>query len=78
MPRARFEQQTYELLASLRNGGQLKHLQYLQGPLGATARLDFCHVMSVAFEGPFAVLLEAYQDAAFWDADFAGWIGYRD
>ncbi|MBY0504307.1 MAG: GNAT family N-acetyltransferase [Bryobacteraceae bacterium] len=43
-----------------------------------TARMDFCHVMSKAFEGPFAVLLEAYQDAAFWNADFAGWIGYRD
>lgn len=44
----------------------------------ATTRLDFCHVMSVAFEGPFSVLLEAYQEEGFWDADFRGWIGYRD
>jgi len=44
----------------------------------ATARLDFCHVMSVAFEGPFPVLLEAYQEDSFWNADFEGWIGYRD
>ncbi len=44
----------------------------------ATARLDFCHVMSVAFEGPFPVLLEAYQEERFWSADFHGWIGYRD
>jgi GNAT superfamily N-acetyltransferase len=44
----------------------------------ATARLDFCHVMSVAFEGPFPVLLEAYQEDEFWNADFVGWIGYRD
>jgi GNAT superfamily N-acetyltransferase len=43
-----------------------------------TARLDFCHVMSVAFEGPFPVLLDAYQEDAFWQADFIGWIGYRD
>ena len=34
--------------------------------------------MSVAFEGPFSVLLEAYQEERFWDADFCGWIGYRD
>jgi GNAT superfamily N-acetyltransferase len=44
----------------------------------AAARLDFCHVMSVAFEGPFPVLLDAYQDDNFWSADFVGWIGYRE
>ncbi len=43
-----------------------------------TTRLDFCQVMSLAFEGPFAVLLEAYQEDQFWNADFEGWIGYRD
>ena len=43
----------------------------------APARLDFCHVMSLAFEGPFPVLLEAYQEERFWNADFVGWIGYR-
>ena len=43
-----------------------------------TARLDFCQVMSLAFEGPFAVLLEAYREERFWNADFTGWIGYRD
>lgn len=45
---------------------------------GATARLDFCHVMAVAFEGPFPVLLEAYERDDFWNADFEGWVGYRD
>lgn len=46
--------------------------------LQATERMDFCHVMSVAFEGPFPVLLDAYQEERFWNADFAGWIGYRN
>ena len=46
--------------------------------LAGTTRLDFCHVMSMAFEGPFPVLLDAYQEESFWNADFIGWIGYRD
>jgi len=50
----------------------------IQTILGTTTRMDFCHVMSVAFEGPFPVLLEAYQEERFWSADFAGWIGYRE
>ncbi len=50
----------------------------LQRILGSTSRLDFCHVMSVAFEGPFPVLLEAYERDEFWTADFEGWIGYRE
>ena len=45
---------------------------------GAAARVDFCHVMAMAFEGPFASLMEAYNSEAFWQAGFQGVIGYRD
>jgi len=41
-------------------------------------RIDFCHVMSMAFEGPFAGLMEAYSSEEFWNAGFRGLIGYRD
>lgn len=43
-----------------------------------STRIDFCHVMSMAFEGPFATLMEAYNGIDFWEGEFTGWIGYRD
>ncbi len=46
-------------------------------PVGDPAtRTAFCHLMSVAFEGPFQTLLQVYDTAAFWQAAFRGWIGY--
>ena len=45
---------------------------------GVAARVDFCHVMAMAFEGPFAGLMEAYNSEAFWRAGFQGVLGYRD
>jgi GNAT superfamily N-acetyltransferase len=45
---------------------------------GAASRVDFCHVMSVAYEGPFATLMEAYDSDSFWRSGFEGWIGYAD
>ena len=46
-------------------------------PIGdATTRIDFCHLMAIAFEGPFAATLDAYNDAGFWGGDFKGFIGY--
>lgn len=44
----------------------------------AATRVDFCHVMSVAYEGPFATLMEAYDSPPFWASGFEGWIGYLD
>ena len=41
-------------------------------------RIDFCHVMSMAFEGPFATLLEAYNRNEFWEGAFEGWVGYHE
>jgi glycine C-acetyltransferase len=40
MPNAGFDQRATELLASLRESGQYKELQYLTGPLGPTARIE--------------------------------------
>lgn len=40
MPNARFDDRTRQLLQSLRDGGQYKHLQHLTGPLGPTATLE--------------------------------------
>lgn len=40
MPSANFTKRTEELLANLRDTGQYKHLQYVLGPLGATAKLE--------------------------------------
>lgn len=42
----------------------------------AASRVDFCHVMSVAYEGPFSTLMEAYDSTTFWQSGFEGWIGY--
>lgn len=43
-----------------------------------TTRIDFCHVMAMAFEGPFPTLMDAYNGSEFWEGGFSGWIGYRE
>ena len=40
MPNANFAKRTQELLSNLRDTGQYKHLQYVMGPLDATAKLE--------------------------------------
>src|ERR1700710_2315772 len=40
MPNSTFESRTAELLTTLRDSGQYKHLQHVTGPLGATATLE--------------------------------------
>ncbi len=40
MPNPAFDRRTAELLASLSETGQLKHLEYVTGPLGPTVRLE--------------------------------------
>lgn len=45
---------------------------------GTASRVDFCHVMAMAYEGPFATLMDAYNSDSFWQAGFRGVIGYRD
>lgn len=46
-------------------------------PIGdTTTRIDFCHLMAIAFEGPFAATLDAYNAAEFWHGDFKGFLGY--
>jgi glycine C-acetyltransferase len=40
MPNSTFTKRTEELLANLRDTGQYKHLHYVTGPLGATAKLE--------------------------------------
>ena len=32
----------------------------------ATTRLDFCHVMSMSYEAPFATIMDSYGRAEFW------------
>ena len=44
---------------------------------GSAARVDFCHVMAMAFEGPFASLMDAYNSDRFWQAGFRGVIGFH-
>src|SRR5256885_16158436 len=40
MPNPAFDRRTIELLTSLRDGGQYKHLRHVVGPLGATAQVE--------------------------------------
>lgn len=44
----------------------------------ASTRIDFCHVMSMAFEGPFPMLMDAYNSDSFWAGEFQGWLGYHE
>lgn len=54
---------------------ELPELEY-RAIRDAATRIDFCHVMSMAFEGPFRLLLDAYNSDEFWQDGFEGFVGY--